>query len=231
MIPVGIVTTASRASSLERTLDSLRRGQPETQVHVFRDLKPGFYWNHKAAWEALFEMSDRALLLEDDVRASRNWHRTAELFAVRFPLTLVFSFFNPFLGGMRGADRGWTLHRGPFRWDQALMISKSFYGVMNQMIVRHPDMFASMAIRKRPGDYWHDTIIDWTLNRTRQKAVLASPPFFQHATEPSSVGNPLKWMGRNRVCAEFLGEETDSFAYFKHTLDHEKRGISLSIAQ
>ena len=217
MLPVGIVTTEDRNHSLELTLRSLKAGSPEANIQVFSDLQSGLYWNHKAAWSRLFEQGDRALLMQDDVRASKEWLKTVQLFADKFPDADVINFFNPFFSGVdsdsiaRGYEKRCTL------WEQSLLIKKSFYEKRTQYI-EHPERFEKYVIKKRPGDYHHDWTVMDAAKHLKAKCILVTPPFFQHAEEVSTVGNPTKWKGRPRVCKQYIGDDANAYEYFSEKL-------------
>ena len=213
MLPVGIVTTAKRADVLKKTLNSLNE---EADIQVFCDLEPGLYWNHKAAWAKLFERSDRALLLQDDVSASRNWYKTANYITKKFSSAPVISLFDPFFSSNKGIEKGYVLKGTP--WEQAIIIKKDFYEYKNYLTEKIPSLLSEFEMSKRKGDYHHDLVVNWTLRYTKQSAVCISPPFFQHRIETSTVGNNKTWKGKDRVCEHYLGDSVDAYAYFLEKL-------------
>lgn len=207
-IPVGIVTTERRTSVCQDTLTSLGDSVP---IQVCRDLKPGMWANHVASWNHLFkDGAERALLLQDDVRACKNWYPTVQLFAERFPKACMISFFNPFYAGDPTNGKGWIRSTAP--WEQALMIRRSFYSVFQKWIT--PERLAKREIGRRPGDYFHDDLICDFLEDIGQEAILVYPPVFQHTNEESTVSNPRNSRWGNRQCMTWPGENFDALEHF-----------------
>lgn len=208
MIPVGIVTTQKRINVCEDTLKSLGS---EVPIKIFRDLKPGIWANHVASWEALFsDGAERALLLQDDVRACKNWYLTTELLAEKFPRSCMISLFNPFYNGDPTNGKGYIRSTSP--WEQALIIRRGFYKTFQKWIT--PERLQKRAVGKRPGDFWHDSLICDFLEDIKQEAILIYPPVFQHTNEESTMSNPRNSKWGNRQCATWPGESFDALEYF-----------------
>lgn len=212
-IAVGIVTTKSRENVLLKTLNSLGF---DTDIEIFCDLEKGLYKNHRAAWNELFKIADTALLLQDDLSASKNWYKTAQLFEDKFPQQQVFNFFDMYGGRKREriGDRNYILENG--LWEQAVMMRKQFHEVLEQNITQ--EILDKYENKKRPGDYHHDAVINDVMNKLKVKQMKVFPPFFQHRDEESSVGNNRTYKGKPRQCEWYLGDETDAYEYFKERL-------------
>jgi hypothetical protein len=208
---IGIVTTAHRETILHTTLKSLGRGH---RIHIFRDRAPGLYRNHRAAWDTLFTKGTRALLLQDDVIASRGWYETVSLFAERFPTCPVISFFWPWHQGASDKGRGYV-YSNQF-WEQAILMTKWFNDFFNAHISQK--ILDDNKMGRRPGDYHHDCVLWDVMELTGRKGMIVCPPVFQHTNVASSVGNPLRSKGKERSSKLFWGEDRDVYAYFKKKL-------------
>ena len=211
-ISVGIVTTKGREEILKKTLLSLGS---EKRLHIFCDLKKGMFFNHREAWRRLFEMSDTALLLQDDISASYNWFKTVSLFADKFPNQLIFNFYAMYGNGRpKNLQRMYHFENG--LWEQAILIRKPLHDVIEKSIT--PELLEKNKMSRRAGDYHHDSVIKNILNKIKVKQMKVFPPFFQHRDEVSSLGNPRTWQGKPRQCEFYLGDDVDSYKYFNERL-------------
>jgi hypothetical protein len=220
-VAVGVVTTAARSQYLQRTLDSLN----DPSVIVYKDLVPGLWGNHVAAWRELFKISDRALLLHDDMEAPKNWRQTVELFARRFQAPLI-SFFSPSKAVKEAADKHMAFASVTGNigvWDQALMMPRRFYEDFHMWLSSHPEIKeknTSDRLTKFQGfkHYNHDDCLCEYIDYLDSRIILSAPSLFQHIGEESGIGIHWKVGGRTREAPTYHSADWDSFEYFSGVL-------------
>ena len=212
---VGIATTKGREAVLQETIKSLRN---ETKLNIFCDLKKGMFFNHRASWNELFKNSEIALLLQDDISATKNWYKTCLLFADKFPKQQIFSFYNLFgkkppkeLNGVFLLENG--------LWEQAIMIRKPLHDLLKKTLTKDMIKYRRMPKNKRR-DYHHDSIVKDVLNKIKYRQMKVFPPFFQHRDENSTLGNNRTFQGKPRQSIFYLGDDVDSFDYFSKRLEY-----------
>lgn len=211
-IAVGIATTKGREDVLNQTLKDLKN---ETEIEVYCDLKKGMFYNHREAWKKLFKKSDIALLLQDDVSASINWYKTVNLFADRFPNQDIFNFYAMYgTGKPKNLQRMYHFQNG--LWEQAILIRKPLHDIIESKI--NEELLNKHRMPKRNYDFHHDCVIRDILNQIKIKQMKVFPPFFQHRDEQSTLGNSRTWRGKPRQCEFYLGDDVDSYKYFKERL-------------
>ena len=209
-IAVGIATTKGRETVLNQTLNQLGN---ETKIDVFCDLKKGMFLNHRASWNNLFEKSDVALLLQDDISASKNWYKTCELFIEKFPNQQIFSFYSLFGKTQPKNLRGvYVLENG--LWEQAILMKKPLHELIKKLMTKTMIKKRRMPKNKKR-DYHHDSVIKDILNLIKVRQMKVFPPFFQHRDEQSTLGNNRTWQGRPRQSIFYLGDDVDSYKYFR----------------
>jgi hypothetical protein len=219
-IPIGIVTTESRVEKYRETVDNLTRNSTKAvPILEYCDVRPGLYWNHRAAWFDLFKRGDRALLLQDDVKAPADWLETVHLFARKFPKAPVISFFAFYFNHKKGIRSGYHTEYG--LCEQALLIRKDFYEYRTRYIERERGL-DEYKIGKRPGDYHHDVTIKDACLHARTPIIYTSPTLFQHTGDDSTVGNMKTWRGKPRISHNYIGDEANSYDYFDQTLNQPR---------
>lgn len=218
MITYGIVTTAGREDYLASTEFSLLNGmeynKPLDELHIFKDLSKGLTPNHISSWRELLRIandskSSNCLLFQDDIIASGNWNKTANLF-IKFPVVSFYSGLGIVKDSKSIARR--YVEINPKLWinEQALMMRADILSLYLGWI----DSGEYLKLVPENNLKHHDVILRTFFVKFGIKVVLTSPSLFQHTGEKSTMGHPFKIGGRERKSQFFLGEDSDSFEWF-----------------
>lgn len=204
MIPVGIVTTARRASTLALTLRSLN----DPDLLVFTDLKPGAVENHVASWQKLFSLADRAILLQDDISAGPQWRQAMELVIRRRPVDVISFYHN------RAVQVGaplWSLPGSDWLNEQALMLTKPVY---EQFV----DWLRLQTLSEREQTINHDWLLSRFFKVIHMRVWLTNPPIVQHQNAPSTLGHSGSVGGLQRRSRFYRGDDFNTYEFFRRVL-------------
>lgn len=208
-LAVGVVSTWRRRELLGKTLAALDDGE---WVEVITDQAVAATANMLAAWQVLAEVprATHALLLHDDLNASRGWRSAATSFAARFPGQQLTAFYTPRLlssVGRSGHRPGYVL-APTCSWsdDQAVMMPVA-------VVRRYLRWVAAKEYRAHlaPQDFLHhDRLLATFHQHAGARMVhLVDPPVFQHMGDGRDAPNQSR---------EWRGREFDVGTYFRREL-------------
>lgn len=204
-LPVGIVTTASRKAYLEKTLAALNH----PGIEVLCDLSPGHQRNHMSAWHHLFRNgAQRALLIQDDVEASRGWYDVACAFA-RVKAWRFVTLYS----ALGESGKRTPMVRGYFTvkdWinEQALILDASFYYNFTMWVRENRDhIFQKHTC--------HDGMLKEYLKVSGEKVIGSAPSLFQHTGVASTMGHNWKVGKYIRQSRSYQGADFNAQEHFR----------------
>lgn len=217
-LPVGVVTTASRAGYLSRTLSSLN----DSYIHVFNDLEQGLVRNHLAAWDELFDTdpsATHALLLQDDVIATQQWRAAVTQFATALADAPAISFYSP----RKAVTTTTALARGVTSIPGRTWLNEQALLLRRDVCMDYLDYVSSDEYRQYTNfeTAWkhHDMLLQGFFGARSHRVYLCAPPIVQHVGTESTVGNPWRAFGRPRQAPNFPGEDFAAADHFRRVLD------------
>jgi len=201
-IGYGIVTTQGREEYLNKTVESLGN---QDKVFIYKDLEIGHLPNHIASMEMIFQRHNWAMLMQDDILASKNWIKLVDFVASQFDYPIV-SFYS----ALGQASNQKIIDKGYFftsNWinEQAMLIREDLYY----------DFLAWMYAGKNQKSHrCHDGYMSEYLKATGIKVMIIAPSVFQHIGIKSTLNHLWKAFGKERMAKSFMGEEFDCYKDF-----------------
>ncbi len=201
-IGFGIVTTQGREEYLNTTIKSLGN---QDRVRVFKDLELGHLPNHLASMAMLYQDNQWAMLMQDDIIASKNWIKLVEFVKDKFDYPIV-SFYS----ALGDASKEKNIAKGYFftsNWinEQAMLIREDFYN----------DFLKWMYAGKNNKSHrCHDGYMSEYLKQKGIKVMIIAPSVFQHIGVKSSLNHLWKTFGKERMAKSFMGEDFDCYKFF-----------------
>jgi hypothetical protein len=201
-IGYGIVATDGREEYLDKTIKSLAN---QELVKVYKDLEKGHLPNHIASMKKIYESNDWAMLMQDDILASKNWIKLVDFVATQFEYPIV-SFYS----ALGQASNQETINKGYFftsNWinEQAMLIRKDLYNDFLNWL----NNGESKKIHR-----CHDGYMSEYLKAKKIKVMIIAPSVFQHVGIKSSLNHLWKTFGKERMAKSFMGEDFDCYQDF-----------------